>query len=62
MSDEVLTQKQVCEWLKISRSTLARLRSRGLPALRVGSSLRFSRANVSDWLHEINNTDTNTTN
>lgn len=52
--DELLTQKQVCQWLQISRTSLARLRKSGFPTQYVGNSIRFSQSIVTEWLEKNN--------
>jgi len=39
-----------CRRLGISRGTLARLRTEGLPTVRVGDAVRFRPADVDAWL------------
>jgi len=50
MDERLLSQAEICEWLGISRSTLASLRNEGLPALYVGKQIRFSLPEVKQWL------------
>jgi len=47
----LMTGKDVCRYLGISRRTLLRLmKRRELPAFRVGRGLRFRRQDVEAWL------------
>ena len=53
--DELLTQAEVCKWLKISRERLGILvEEHGLPAVKIPTekrrSLRFLRKSVLRWL------------
>lgn len=48
--DELLTITEISERLKISKTTIYRLRKQGLPALKVGKSLRFNEKQVIEWL------------
>ena len=46
----LLTTKETCEQLRLSRSTLDRLRMYGLPCVFVGEAVRFNLAKVCAWL------------
>jgi len=49
----LLTQKEVCALLKVSRTTLLRLRNEaGLPYVSMGTRLRFDEDAVSEWLKQ----------
>ena len=51
MSPPLMTGKDVCRYLGISRRTLLRLmKKQELPAFRVGRGLRFRRQDVEAWL------------
>jgi excisionase family DNA binding protein len=51
--DELLTDSEVQELLRISRTTLWRLRrSAGIPYGRVGRKCRYVRSEVIDWVRE----------
>ena len=51
LRDEFLTISDVADMLKISERTVRRLQGRGeLPSYRVGSQLRFRRADVERWI------------
>lgn len=54
MSEILLTEKELCAWLKISRATAWRWRQEGLPYLKYGKSVRFEEAAVLDWLKKQN--------
>lgn len=47
---EFLTEKQLCEWLKISRSTAIRWRKNGLPFAKVNKSVRYDKDKVQEWI------------
>lgn len=48
---EYLTQEELCEKLKISKTTLYRLRLKGLPEeFTIGNQPRFDFENVIEWL------------
>ncbi|NLB78261.1 MAG: helix-turn-helix domain-containing protein [Clostridiaceae bacterium] len=47
---EYLTEKQICEWLSISRSTAIRLRKEGMPFIKLGKAVRYDKDKVQEWL------------
>jgi excisionase family DNA binding protein len=48
---EILRINDVCDWLKVSTSTIYRLvRARKLPAFRWGRDYRFRRHDVEAWI------------
>ncbi len=49
---EYLTEAELSEILKISRSTLWELRKEGMPHLRVRGQVRYVLEEVSAWLDE----------
>lgn len=50
MDEEYLTVEEMCQLLKISRSTLDRWRKQGLPFFKYGNSIRFDKVKVLRWL------------
>ncbi|MCF7908519.1 MAG: helix-turn-helix domain-containing protein [Candidatus Omnitrophica bacterium] len=51
MSGEILTVGDVCEYLKIPRSTLYKLsKDKIIPAFRVGRHWRFQKEKIEAWL------------
>ena len=53
MTDEILTIKEVAEYLKLSEKTAYRLASDGkLPGFKVGGSWRFKRADIEQWIEQ----------
>jgi excisionase family DNA binding protein len=51
LSEPLLTADEAAQLLRVPRSTLYELvRSRGLPHIRVGRALRFTRADLGIWL------------
>ncbi len=53
MSDEILTLKEVAEYLKLAEKTAYRLAAEGkLPGFKVGGSWRFKREDVLQWIEE----------
>lgn len=48
---EILTIKQVAQYLKVTERTIYRLAaSEGIPAFKVGGSWRFRRSDLDDWI------------
>jgi excisionase family DNA binding protein len=53
MNDEILTLKDVAEYLKLAEKTAYRLAAEGrLPGFKVGGSWRFRRQELEDWIAE----------
>ena len=53
MTDEILTLKEVAEYLKLAEKTAYRLAAEGkLPGFKVGGSWRFKREDVLLWIEE----------
>lgn len=50
MMDELITKDEVCSWLKISRATIDRWRSQGMPCIKVGRKVRFEENKVKEWI------------
>jgi len=51
MTDEILTLKEVAEYLKLAEKTAYRLAAEGkLPGFKVGGSWRFKREDVERWI------------
>jgi len=53
MTDEILTLKEVAEYLKLAEKTAYRLAAEGkLPGFKVGGSWRFKREEIEKWIAE----------
>tara|TARA_R110000850_G_scaffold120680_1_gene238342 strand:+ start:1317 stop:1493 length:177 start_codon:yes stop_codon:yes gene_type:complete len=53
MTDEILTLKEVAEYLKLTEKTAYRLAVEGkLPGFKVGGSWRFKRQDVAAWIED----------
>ena len=51
LAEPLLDANDAARLLKVPRSTLYELvRSRGLPHIRVGRALRFTKANLNEWV------------
>ncbi len=52
MTDEILTLKEVAEYLKLAEKTAYRLAAEGkLPGFKVGGSWRFKKVDIESWIH-----------
>ncbi len=53
MNDEILTLKQVAEYLKLAEKTAYRLAAEGkLPGFKVGGSWRFKQSDIEKWIEQ----------
>jgi excisionase family DNA binding protein len=53
MDQEVMTVRELCEYLHVHRGTIYRLlRRNSIPAFRVGSDWRFARSMIDEWCAE----------
>lgn len=51
MNDEILTLKEVAEYLKVAEKTAYRLAAEGkLPGFKVGGSWRFKEVDIERWI------------
>lgn len=51
MNDEILTIKEVADYLKVNERTIYRLANKGeIPAFKVGNNWRFERAEIAKWM------------
>lgn len=55
---EILTIKQVAEYLKVTERTIYRLAAaKKIPAFKVGGTWRFSRADIDNWIKQQSSVD-----
>lgn len=60
MSGEILTLKEVAEYLKLAEKTAYRLAAEGkLPGFKVGGSWRFKESDIESWIEEKKNRNAN---
>ncbi|WP_028835538.1 MULTISPECIES: methylation-associated defense system helix-turn-helix domain-containing protein MAD1 [unclassified Pseudoalteromonas] len=60
MSDEILTLKELAEYLKLTEKTAYRLAAEGkLPGFKVGGSWRFRRKDINTWIQKQTRDDIN---
>jgi excisionase family DNA binding protein len=52
MGEIYFTEKELCEWLRVSRSKVMSLRKEGMPFIKIGKSVRFDKEEVEKWLRE----------
>ena len=56
MGDQILTVKQVADYLKVNERTVYRMAAAGkIPAFKVGASWRFEQAEIAKWIKEKSN-------
>ena len=56
MTDDILTIKELAEYLKLNEKTAYRLVSEGkIPGFKVGGSWRFQRAEIQNWIKAKSN-------
>ena len=56
MSDQILTIKELADYLKLAEKTAYRLAAEGkLPGFKVGGSWRFKRDDVDQWIEQQKN-------
>ena len=56
MGDQVLTVKQVAEYLQVNERTVYRMASANkLPAIKVGGSWRFKQSELEQWIEDHHN-------
>lgn len=56
MGDQVLTVKEVAEYLKVNERTVYRMASaKKIPAFKVGASWRFKQSEIEQWITEQHN-------
>jgi excisionase family DNA binding protein len=53
--EEILTLKELAEYLKVNEKTIYRLSSEGkIPAFKVGNKWRFKKESIEQWIEEQN--------
>ena len=53
---DYLTEDEIAEKLKVSRTTLWQLRKDGMPFVRVRAGIRYRPSTVEEWLEQQDNT------
>lgn len=54
--ENLITTKELMEYLKITKTTIDRWRKIGLPFLRIGRHVRFNLDDVMAWIEEYEHT------
>jgi excisionase family DNA binding protein len=53
MNDEIMTLKEVAEYLKLAEKTAYRLAAEGkLPGFKAGGSWRFKQSDIENWIEQ----------
>ncbi len=56
MAEQILTVKQVADYLKVNERTVYRMATAGkIPAFKVGASWRFKQTEIEKWIKEQSN-------
>ncbi len=56
MTDQIITVKQVANYLKVNERTVYRMATAGkIPAFKVGVSWRFKQLEIEKWIKEQHN-------
>ena len=56
MNSDIMTMKEVADYLKLNEKTAYRLTSEGkLPAFKVGGSWRFKKSEIEEWIEKQSN-------
>lgn len=50
MEEKLVTTKELCDYLKLSRMTIERYRKQGMPYVTIGKNIRFKLSEVMEWL------------
>lgn len=56
MGDQILTVREVADYLKVNERTVYRMAAAGgIPAFKVGSSWRFKSSELEEWMKQRHN-------
>ena len=56
MTDQIITVKEVADYLKVNERTVYRMATAGtIPAFKVGGSWRFKQSAIEEWIKEQSN-------
>ena len=53
MNDELLTPRELYQWLKITRATAWKWREKGMPFIGSGKMMRYKKSDVEQWLKDL---------
>ena len=51
-TNHFLNKKQTCEYLNITNNTLDKWIKQGLPCIKIGKTVRFSKSEINRWLQK----------
>lgn len=54
LTDKLMTVKDLMEYLQVSQRTVYNLREAGLPTIKIGNMVRYSKDEVDKWIKEQN--------
>lgn len=52
MGETYLTERELCDWLKVSRTKVSSLRKEGMPFVKLGKSVRYDKDKIEKWMEE----------
>ena len=52
-TNHFLNKKQTCEYLNITNNTLDKWIKQGLPCIKIGKTVRFSKSEINRWLQKL---------
>ena len=50
MTEKLINTNELAELLGVSAMTISRLRKKGMPAMKLGGSVRFDPAKIKEWM------------
>lgn len=50
MEEPYMTTSELCDWLRITRTTVWKWRKEGMPYFGSGKTFRYKRSEVEEWL------------
>jgi excisionase family DNA binding protein len=50
--NDYITERELCNWLRISRSTAVRRRKEGMPFVKIGKAVRYDKEKVQQWIEQ----------
>ena len=54
MDEGYITTPELCEWLKVAKSTVSKWRSEGMPHVGTTRAFRYKKSEVLEWLNKRN--------
>lgn len=49
---DIMTRKQLADFLQVTEKTVDRMRKEGMPCFKVASNIRFNKEKVIEWLEQ----------